>query len=241
MIHLYYWPTPNGWKVSIALEELGLPYEVKPLNIGRGEQFTPEFTAMSPNQRMPAIVDDAPADGGAPLSLFESGAILVYLAEKAGRLLPADLRGRQAVMQWLMWQMSAVGPMLGQHGHFRLYAQEKIPYAIERYERETRRLYGVLDAQLGQGDYVCGDYSIADIAIFPWIITHKAQGLTLDDWPNVKRWFAAVRARPAVQRGTALGKEWRKAAMDDEARRHLFGAAAGGAANPGQTSPEAAT
>ncbi|NRF70387.1 glutathione S-transferase N-terminal domain-containing protein [Aquincola sp. S2] len=225
MIHLYYWPTPNGWKVSIALEELGLPYTLKAVNIGRGEQFTPEFTRLSPNQRMPAIVDQAPADGGAPLSLFESGAILIYLAEKSGRLLPADLRGRHAVLPWLMWQMGGLGPMLGQHGHFRLYAAEKIPYAIERYERETRRLYDVLDAQLAQGEYVAGDYSIADIAIFPWIITHKAQGLTLDDWPHVKRWFAQVRERPAVQRGTALGKEMRKSAMDDEARRHLFGAA----------------
>jgi GSH-dependent disulfide-bond oxidoreductase len=226
VIHLYYWPTPNGWKVSIALEELGLPYTLKAVNIGRGEQFTPEFTQLSPNQRMPAIVDHAPADGGAPLSLFESGAILVYLAEKSGRLLPQDLRGRHAVLPWLMWQMAGLGPMLGQHGHFRLYAAEKIPYAIERYERETRRLYGVLDAQLAQHAYVAGDYSIADIAIFPWIITHKAQGLTLDDWPHVKRWFAELRERPAVQRGTALGKEWRNSAMDEQARRHLFGAAA---------------
>jgi GST-like protein len=224
MIDLHYWPTPNGWKVSIALEELGLPYTVKPLNIGRGEQFTPEFLALSPNGRMPAIVDHAPADGGGPMPLFESGAILIYLAEKAGSLLPADLRGRHAVISWVMWQMGGLGPMLGQHGHFRLYAAEKIAYAIERYERETRRLYDVLDTQLARSEFVAGDYSIADIAIFPWIITHKAQGLTLDDWPQVKRWFAHLRARPAVQRGTALGKAWRQAAMDDEARRHLFGA-----------------
>jgi GST-like protein len=224
MIDLHYWPTPNGWKVSIALEELGLPYTVKPLNIGRGEQFTPEFLALSPNGRMPAIVDHAPADGGGPMPLFESGAILIYLAEKAGSLLPADLRGRHAVISWVMWQMGGLGPMLGQHGHFRLYAAEKIAYAIERYERETRRLYDVLDTQLARSEFVAGDYSIADIAIFPWIITHKAQGLTLDDWPHVKRWFAHLRARPAVQRGTALGKAWRQAAMDDEARRHLFGA-----------------
>lgn len=224
LIDLHYWPTPNGWKISIALEELGLPHTVKPVNIGRGEQFTPEFLKLSPNGRMPAIVDHAPADGGEPISLFESGAILIYLAEKAGRLLPSEVRGRHAVISWVMWQMGGLGPMLGQHGHFRLYAQEKIAYAIERYERETRRLYGVLDGQLAQGEYVAGDYSIADIAIYPWIITHKAQGLSLDDWPHVKRWFAQLRARPAVQRGTALGKEWRQAAMDDEARRHLFGA-----------------
>lgn len=224
LIDLHYWPTPNGWKISIALEELGLPYTVKPVNIGRGEQFTPAFLQISPNGRMPAIVDHAPADGGAPMPLFESGAILIYLAEKAGRLLPLEIRGRHAVISWVMWQMGGLGPMLGQHGHFRLYAQEKIAYAIERYEREARRLYGVLDRQLGQGEFVAGAYSIADIAIYPWIITHKAQGLSLDDWPNIKRWFAQLRARPAVQRGTALGKAWRQAVMDDEARRHLFGA-----------------
>lgn len=227
MIDLYYWPTPNGWKASIALEELGLPYQVKYVNIGRGEQFAPEFVAISPNNRMPAIVDQAPADGGAPVALFESGAILQYLAEKTGRLLPADLRGRHAVLQWLTWQMSGLGPMLGQYGHFKLYAQEKIPYAIERYEREARRLYGVLDTQLarqaGRGGCVAGEYSIADIAIFPWVITHKAQGFTLADWPHVQRWFAQLRERPAVQRGTALGKELRRSGMDDEARRHLFG------------------
>ncbi len=227
MIDLYYWPTPNGWKISIALEELGLPYTVKPVNIGRGEQFEPAFLAISPNNRIPALVDHQPPDGGAPLASFESGAMLLYLAEKTGRLLPTDLRGRHAVLPWLMWQMGGLGPMLGQHGHFRLYAAEKIPYAIERYERETRRLYGVLDAQLAStGAFVAGaDYSIADIAIFPWTMTHKAQGLTLDDWPAVKRWYATVRARDAVQRGLAVGRELGrpKAAMDDETRRHLFG------------------
>jgi len=227
MIDLYYWPTPNGWKLSIALEELGLPYTVKPVNIGRGEQFAPDFLAISPNNRIPALVDHDPPGGGAPLASFESGAMLLYLAEKTGRLLPADLRGRHAVLPWLMWQMGGLGPMLGQHGHFRLYAAEKIPYAIERYERETRRLYGVLDAQLAKtGAYVAGaDYTIADIAIFPWTMTHKAQGLTLDDWPAVKRWYATVRARDAVQRGLAVGKELGrpKASMDDETRQHLFG------------------
>lgn len=233
MIDLYYWPTPNGWKISIALEELGLPYRVRPVNIGRGEQFTPEFLAISPNNRIPAMVDHDPPGGGAPFGSFETGAMLVYLAEKTGRLLPTDFRGRHAVLPWLMWQMGGLGPMLGQHGHFRLYATEKIPYAIARYEQETRRLYGVLDRQLGQtGAHVAGDdYGIADIAVFPWIMTHKAQGLTLDDWPNVKRWFATVRARDAVQRGLAVGKDLRppptagQGPMDDETRKNLFGAA----------------
>lgn len=226
MIDLYYWPTPNGWKISIMLEECGLPYAVRYLNIGRGEQFAPDFLAISPNNRMPAIVDTEPADGGEPVPVFESGAILLYLAQKTGRFLPDDLRGRTAVTQWLMWQMGGLGPMAGQSGHFLLYAQEKIPYAIERYGNEVRRLYGVLDGQLGRtGDCVAGEYSIADIAIFPWIITHKAQGLSLDDWPNLKRWFAQVRERPAVVRGTALGRERRRSgAPDDEARKHLCGA-----------------
>ena len=229
MIDLYTWPTPNGWKISIALEELGLAYTVKPVNIGRGEQFTPEFLAVSPNNRIPALVDHAPPGGGAPFSSFETGAMLVYLAEKTGQLLPSDWRGRHTVLPWLMWQMGGLGPMLGQHGHFLLYASEKIPYAIDRYQRETRRLYGVLNTQLGQtGAFVAGGgYSIADIAVFPWIMTHKAQGLTLDDWPHVKRWFATVRARDAVQRGLAVGKPLRPlTGMDDETRRNLFGAAA---------------
>jgi len=221
-LELHYWPTPNGWKVSIALEELGLPYLVKPVHIGRGEQFRPEFLAISPNNRIPALVDRAPPGGGEPIAVFESGAILVYLAEKAGALLPTDFRGRHRVLPWLMWQMGGLGPMLGQHGHFKLYAPEKIAYAIERYERETRRLYGVLDVQLQGSEFVAGDYSIADIAIFPWIMTHKAQGLTLDDWPAIKRWYARLREREAVQRGLAVGKQWRAPAMDDEARHNLF-------------------
>jgi len=230
MIDLYYWPTPNGWKISIALEELGLPYTVKPVDIGRGAQFLPDFLAISPNNRIPALVDHDPPDGGArggPFSSFETGAMLVYLAEKTGRLLPTDWRGRHAVLPWLMWQMGGLGPMLGQHGHFKLYATEKIPYAIARYAQETRRLYGVLDGQLGRtGAHVAGDdYSIADIAIFPWIMTHKAQGLTLDDWPHIKRWFAQVRARDAVQRGLAVGKALRQAGgMDAQTRKNLFGA-----------------
>ncbi|MDA9509079.1 glutathione S-transferase [Bradyrhizobium sp. CCBAU 11386] len=223
MIDLYYAPTPNGWKISIMLEELGLPYSVKPVNIRAGEQFSPEFLAISPNNRIPAIVDHDPADGSAPFSAFETGAILIYLAEKTGRFLPGDLRGRSTTIQWVMWQMAGLGPMLGQHGHFALYAAEKIPYAIERYRDEAARLYGVLDRQLGKtGAYVAGDYSIADIACFPWTMTHKAQGFTLDDYPNVKRWYAEVRARPQVQAGLAIGK-FVKEPFDEESRKIMFG------------------
>jgi len=222
MIDLHYAPTPNGWKISIMLEECGLPYTVVPMQLGRGDQHTPEFLKLSPNGRMPAIVDHAPAGGGGPLTMFESGAILIYLAEKSGQFMPRDTRGRFEVMQWLMWQMAGLGPMLGQHGHFLLYAPEKLPYAIERYGREARRLYGVLDAQLDGRDHIAGDYSIADIACFPWIMTHKAQGLTLDDYPNVKRWYASLRARPQLQAGLAVGKE-DKRPMDEQARKLLFG------------------
>ena len=224
MIDLHYAPTPNGWKISIMLEELGLPYTVKPVNIRAGEQFSPEFLAISPNNRIPAIVDHAPADGGAPFPVFETGAILIYLAEKTGRFLPTDLRGRSTAIQWVMWQMAGLGPMLGQNGHFKLYAPEKIAYAIDRYERETARLYGVLDGVLGRtGRFIAGDYSIADMACFPWTMTHKAQGVTLDDFPNVKRWYAEMRARPLVQKGLSVGKDASKIPLDDEARRIMFG------------------
>lgn len=224
MIDLYYWPTPNGWKASIMLEELGLPYTVHAVNIGRGEQFQPAFLAISPNNRIPAIVDHAPPGGGEPVSVFETGAILLYLAEKSGRFLPTELRERHQAMQWLMWQMGGLGPMAGQNGHFKLYAPEKIPYAIDRYDRETRRLYGVLDTQLGKtGAFVAGEYSIADMACLPWIRTHKAQGIALDDYPHLQRWYREVRARPAVQRGLALAAGLRLKAMDEEARRSLFG------------------
>ena len=228
MIDLYYWPTPNGWKVSLMLEECGLPYTMKPVNIGKGEQFAPEFLAMSPNNRMPAITDHAPADvalGGAPISVFESGAILIYLAEKTGRFLPNDLRKRKAVLEWLMWQIGGLGPMAGQNGHFLLYAPEKIGYAIERYGKEVNRLYGVLDGQLQRtGAFVAGDdYSIADMAIFPWIRTYKAQQVPLDDFPHVKTWFERVLARPATTLALDLGKELRAPALTDEARKALFG------------------
>jgi GST-like protein len=223
MIDLHYAPTPNGWKISIMLEELGMPYTVFPVNIRNGDQFKPEFLAISPNNRIPAIVDHAPADGGGPLAMFETGAILIYLAEKSGRLMPTEMRARFNVLQWLMWQMGGLGPMLGQHGHFALYAPEKIPYAIQRYRDEAARLYKVLDTQLGKtGSYVAGDYSIADIACFPWTMTHKAQGFTLDDYPNIKRWYAEVRARPKVQAGLAVGK-FDKTPFDEQSRANMFG------------------
>jgi GST-like protein len=224
MIDLYYAPTPNGWKISIMLEELGIPYTVKPVNIRAGEQFRPEFLAISPNNRIPAIVDHEPPDGGEPLPVFETGAILFYLANKFSRFIPTEMRARMATIQWVMWQMGGLGPMLGQHGHFALYAPEKIPYAIQRYRDEAARLYHVLDTQLGKtGAYVAGgEYTIADIACFPWTMTHKAQGFTLDDYPNVKRWYADVRARPQVQAGLAIGK-FVKEPFDEEARKNMFG------------------
>jgi GST-like protein len=202
-IELYTWSTPNGRKISIALEELGLAYRVHPINISKDEQFTPAFLKISPNNKIPAIVDPQGPDGQA-LTLFESGAILVYLAEKTGRLLPAAARARYEALQWLMWQMGGFGPMLGQAHHFRRFAKEQIPYAIDRYSNEARRLYGVLDKRLGQADFVAGDYGIADIAIFPWAARHEWQGIALEEFPNVKRWYDAIAARPAVQKGMAV-------------------------------------
>ena len=225
MIDLYFAATPNGWKATIMLEECGLPYTVHPIDLGAGEQFAPDFLVISPNNRIPAIVDTAPADGAAPVSVFETGAILLYLAEKTGRFLPADLRGRVAATEWLMWQMGGLGPMLGQNGHFALYAPEKIPYAIDRYAREAERLYGVLDRQLARtGAYVAGaDYTIADIACFPWIITHKAQGIDMGKFPHVARWFAEVRERPGVKAGTAVGRMARPEEITPEAKRVMMG------------------
>ena len=225
MIDLHYWPTPNGWKISIMLEECGLPYNFIPVNIGKGEQFAPDFLAISPNNRMPAIVDHAPAGGGAPIAVFESGAILQYLAEKTGRFMPTDLRSRYQVLQWLMWQMGGLGPMAGQNGHFLLYAPEKIAYAIDRYGKEVDRLYGVLNTQLGASKaYVAGaDYSIADMAIFPWVRTHKAQQVDLGKFAHVERWYNALFERPAVKRGLDLGKDLRAPALTDDARKALFG------------------
>jgi GST-like protein len=225
MIELHYWPTPNGWKISIMLEECGLPYNVTPVNIGKGEQFAPSFLALSPNNRMPAIVDHAPTGGGAPIAVFESGAILQYLAEKTGRFMPTDLRGRYQVLQWLMWQMGGLGPMAGQNGHFLLYAPEKIPYAIDRYGKEVDRLYGVLNTQLGATKaYVAGsDYSIADMAVFSWVRTHKAQQVDLAKFTHVERWYNALFERPAVKRGLDVGKELRAPVLTEDARKALFG------------------
>ena len=205
MIDLYYWTTPNGHKISLFLEEAGLPYQVHPINIGQGEQFKPEFLKIAPNNRIPAIVDHQPEDGGAPLSLFESGAILLYLAEKTGLFLPQDLRGRQEALQWLFWQMGGLGPMAGQNHHFNHAASEKVPYAIKRYIDETARLYGVLDRRLADRDFVAGsEYSIADMAIYPWIVSYKKQSQHLEDFPHVQRWFKTIEQRPATARAYAI-------------------------------------
>jgi GST-like protein len=224
MIDLYYWQTPNGTKISIALEELELPYKVIPVNIGRGEQFTPEFLAISPNNRMPAIVDHAPSDGGPAISVFESGAILLYLADKTGKLMPRDVRGRTQVTEWLMWQMGGVGPMFGQAYHFAVYAPEKIPYAIDRYTNESNRLIRVLNTRLADRAFVAGDYSIADIALFHWVLSARDRLLKeFGEYPHVSRWLDTIRARPAVERGLAIRPEAQPDKMDDEARKHLFG------------------
>ncbi|WP_214347306.1 glutathione binding-like protein [Pseudomonas congelans] len=205
MIDLHYWTTPNGHKITLFLEEAGLPYTIFPVNIGNNEQFKAEFLKIAPNNRIPAIVDHQPADGGAPLSLFESGAILLYLAEKTGQFIPQGLRGRQEVSQWLFWQMGGLGPMAGQNHHFNRFAKEKIPYAIERYVNETARLYGVLDKRLADREFVAGDeYSIADMAIYPWIVPHTYQQQNLDDFPHLKRWFDSIAGREATQRAYAL-------------------------------------
>jgi GST-like protein len=229
MIDLYYWTTPNGHKLTIYLEETGLPYAIHPVNISRGEQFKPEFLAISPNNRIPAIVDQKPADGGAPVSVFESGAILLYLAEKTGKLIPSDLRGRVEVLQWLFWQMGGLGPMAGQNHHFSAYAPEKLPYAIDRYVKETGRLYAVLNKRLADRAFIAGDYSIADIASYPWIVPCERQSQNLDDFPHLKRWFTAIRERPAVQRAYERAKEINaqpSGTHDEEAKKHLFGQSA---------------
>ena len=225
MIDLYYWTTPNGHKITIFLEEVGLPYRIIPVNIGTGAQFNPDFLKIAPNNRIPAIVDQAPADGGAPLSLFESGAILQYLAVKTGQLIPPDVRGRAEVLQWLFWQMGGLGPMLGQNHHFSRYAPEKIPYAIDRYVKETNRLYGVLNRRLADRPFVAGDYSIADIAAYPWIVPYEAQGQKLEDFPHLKRWFEAIRDRPATVRAYEKAKDinTQPPVMTEEAQKILFG------------------
>jgi len=226
MIELYYWMTPNGHKITLFLEEAGLPYRIHPVNIGKGEQFAPEFLKIAPNNRIPAIVDTEPADGGAPISLFESGAILVYLANKTGRFFGETQRQKAETMQWLMWQMGGLGPMAGQNGHFTLYAPEPVPYAIDRYVRETTRLYGVMDKRLADRPFLAGEeYSIADMACYPWIVPWERHRQKLDDFPNLKRWFEAIAERPATKRAYAKAEEInpQPAPMSDEERKILFG------------------
>ena len=228
MIDVYYWPTPNGHKITLFLEEAGLDYRIVPVNIGAGDQFKPEFLAFSPNNRMPAIIDHAPADGGKPATVFESGAILVYLADKTGRFLPTETRARTAVLEWLFWQMAGFGPMLGQNHHFSRYAPEKIPYAIDRYTRETRRLYTVLDQRLASREFIAGEYSIADMACYPWAASHEWHYIDLADYPEVRRWHDAIKARPATGRAWAAAEPFKRPLdMDDAARTILFGTAAG--------------
>jgi len=224
MIDLYYWPTPNGHKITIFLEETGTPYRIVPVNIGAGEQFKPEFLAIAPNNRMPAIVDHTPADDGRPLSVFESGAILLYLADKIGEFLPLSPRHRVEVSQWLFWQMGGLGPMLGQNHHFSHYAPEKIPYAIERYVKETNRLYGVADRRLSDREFLAGDYSIADMATYPWIVQYERQGQDLNDFPNLKRWFETIGGRAAVAAAYEKGKAVNtKPTVNAESAKILFG------------------
>ena len=227
MIDLYYWTTPNGHKITLLLEEAGLPYTVKPVNISKGEQFEPAFLKIAPNNRIPAIVDHAPADGGEPLSLFESGAILLYLADKLHQFIPQDLRGRQACLQWLFWQMGGLGPMAGQNHHFVQYAPEKIPYAMDRYVKETARLYGVLNKQLSDGRaFICGDdYTIADMACYPWVVPHERQRQDLAQFPALSAWFARIGQRPATLRAYALAATINQAPTVDANAPHaiLFG------------------
>ncbi len=230
-IDLYYWPTPNGWKITIFLEEVNLPYNVVPVDIAAGDQYEPEFLKISPNNKMPAIIDPEGPDG-APITLFESGAILIYLADKTERFFPQTPRERYVVLQWLMFQMGHVGPMLGQAHHFRQYAPEKIPYAVERYTNEAARLYRVIDRRLAETTFIAGDeYTIADMAIFPWLRSHENQGQSLDDYPSLKRWYEGMEARPAIRRALDVGKELRRSLtdIDQETRKMLFG---GGGTQP---------
>ncbi len=225
MIELYSWPTPNGMKISIALEEMGLEHRVLPVDIGKGDQFKPEFLAISPNNKIPAIVDHAPADGGAPVSLFESGAILLYLGEKTGQFLSADLRQRATTLEWLFWQVAGLGPMSGQYGHFHVYAPEIITYARDRYANEVNRLYSVMDKRLGQEAFLAGDYSIADMACYPWVNSYDKAPIDLTPFPNLRRWFASIKARPAVakvyaERDSVYGE---RKPMSDEEKKILFG------------------
>jgi GSH-dependent disulfide-bond oxidoreductase len=227
MIDLYYWTTPNGHKVTMFLEEASLEYKLHPINIGKGEQFAPDFLRVSPNNRIPAIVDNAPEGGGAPISVFESGAILLYLAEKTGRFIASDLRGRTEMLQWLFWQMGGLGPMAGQAHHFRIYAPDKIGYAVDRYTKECNRLYGVLNKRLADRAFVAGDeYGIADMASYPWIVPHERQGQTLEDFPNLKRWFEAIKGRPATIRAYEIVQRVNPQAgkpMGENEKKVMFG------------------
>ncbi len=222
MIELYYWTTPNGHKITIFLEEIGLPYTIIPVNIGSGDQFKPEFLKISPNNRIPAIVDHEPVDQGAPISVFESGAILLYLADKTGKLIPQNARDRAEVLQWLFWQMGGLGPMAGQNHHFNKYAPEKIDYAINRYVNETGRLYAVLNQRLADREFVAGDYSIADIAAYPWIVPYESQNQKLEDFPHLKRWFEAIGARPATIRAYEKAEAFKNQTLDVEKSRELL-------------------
>ncbi|BAY07075.1 glutathione binding-like protein [Calothrix sp. NIES-2098] len=222
MIDLYYWTTPNGHKITIFLEEVGLPYNIIPVNIGAGDQFKPEFLKIAPNNRIPAIVDNEPVGGGEPISVFESGAILLYLAEKTGKLIPQDVRKRVEVLQWLFWQMAGLGPMAGQNHHFSQYAPEKIDYAINRYVKETGRLYAVLNKRLADREFVAGEYSIADIAAYPWIVPYENQRQNLEDFPNLKRWFEAIKARPATIRAYEKAEAFKNQALDIEKSQDLL-------------------
>jgi GSH-dependent disulfide-bond oxidoreductase len=223
MIDLHYWPTPNGHKITIFLEEAGLPYTIHKVDIGKGDQFEPDFLKIAPNNRMPAIVDHAPQDGGAPISVFESGAILQYLAEKTGKFLSTDIRKKTETMQWLFWQMGGLGPMAGQNGHFNVYAPEKVPYAMERYTKETARLYGVMNKRLADREFMAGDYSIADMASYPWIVPYEVHKQNLADFPHLHRWFEAIKARPAVLRAYEQALPYGQKPMTDEQRKVLFG------------------
>jgi GST-like protein len=226
MIDLYFWPTPNGLKLKLFLEETGLPYRPILVDIAKGEQHKPEFLKVSPNNKIPALVDHDPPGAGAPLSLFESGAMLLYLAEKSGQFIPTDIYGRAEVLQWLFWQVGGLGPMAGQNGHFRVFAPTELPYAIERYTNEVHRLFGVMNARLSDREFLAGAYSIADIACYPWVVPYQAQGQDLKDFPNLARWFAVIAARPATIRtyqGVAPAYTRKRATITDDERRHLFG------------------
>ncbi|AGI24164.1 glutathione transferase [Pseudomonas sp. ATCC 13867] len=225
MIELYYWPTPNGHKITLFLEETGLDYRIHPVDISAGDQFKPDFLAFSPNNRMPAIIDTAPTDGGEPITVFESGAILVYLAEKTGQFLPSDVRGRKTVLEWLFWQVGGLGPMAGQNHHFVQYAPEKLPYAMQRYVNETNRLYGVLDRRLKKVPFLGGEhYSIADMASYPWVVPWERQQQDLDDFPHLKRWFETIATRPATVRAYEKGKPFQsRPSVTEEGKKILFG------------------